>query len=1090
MATRRTYKELEQRLKATETAAARAEQAEERFYAASERLEYLLSSTSAVIYTARPEGEYPATFISNNVTDLVGYSPREFTEDPEFWCAHIHPEDQAFVLEEVKKLFECGAHTYEYRFLKKNGAFMWVRDQMKLIRDKAGKPIEIVGYWADVTEIKQTEERLRKLSCLQDRLLGTMSLDAKLKVVTDGVVEILGADFARLWMIGPGDLCERGCSHALVTEGPHLCRDRTRCLHLIASSGRYTHIDGGHRRVPLGCYKIGRVASGEEPGFITNDVTHDPRVHDHEWARSLGLVSFAGYRLISPKMDPIGVLALFSTQAITTDENALLGDLASSTSQLILTGMMGEALRESELRYRTLFESAHDAIFIMEGDRYIDCNQRTAQIFGCRREDLIGKKSFGASPEYQPGGALSKEIGAERLRAAYAGTPQFFEWLHQRPDGEFVDTEVSLNRIEVGGKSLLHAIVRDITERKRAEQALRDSELRYRTLFESAHEGIFIMQGGRVIDCNERMGHMFGCRPEDLIGKRPCELSPQYQAGGLLSVETGAGKIRAAYAGTPQFFEWQHRRFDGGIFFVEVSLNRFQAGGKPLLQAIVRDITERKHLEDALKLTQLSVDKAADAVQWIAPDGRFIYVNEEACRSLGYSREELLTMSVWDINPERTPEIFQKRWQMLKQQKAWLFETRHRTKDGRVFPVEVAGKYIASGDKEYYFAFVRDISERKQAEDELRESEEHFRLLSENIPVAVYSALPDECSSSVFVSGRFKELTGYEPQAFVDDPDLWSRVLHPDDQVRVWKEIEKHRTQKTVLDVEYRILTKNDEVKWIRDKANPVLDDAGDIARISGFMEDVTLRKQAEEALKNSEEQVRALNDEILNMLMVVSHDIRSPLVSIAATLKLLYKEVYGKLDESVKNTVNELLTRINRLSGIAEDFLGKAAVVKGTIDMEHRVLDLRADIIDPILEEFSPDIESQGITIDNRLGAIPADRIPIKANRIWMRTVFRNLFANALKYGGKGCRIAFGFEDHGSHYQLNVYNSGEPVSTDHRDKLFDKFYRIQTSSTTRVRGMGLGLYLVKEILNRQGGDIWYEAKEDGSNFVFTLPRE
>lgn len=962
MASRPTYKELQQRLKETEAAAARAEQAEERFYTASERMEFLLSSTSAVIYTARPEGNYPATFIGNNVADLVGYSPREFIEDPQFWFTHVHTEDQLLVSEALKKLFECDAYTYDYRFLKKDGTYMWVRDHMKLVRDNTGTPIEIVGCWTDVTESKRTEARIRKVSCLRDRLLGTMSLEEKLKVVTDGVVDIVEADFARIWLLGPADQCAQGCPHASVTEGPHVCRDRSQCLHLIASSGRYTHVDRSHRRVPLGCYKIGRVASGEEPSFITNDVTHDPRVHDHEWAKSLGLVAFAGYRLISPERHPIGVLALFSTHAIGPEENALLEDVASSTSQLILTGRIEETLRESEERYRALFESAHD--------------------------------------------------------------------------------------------------------------------------------GILIMQGGRIIACNECTAHMFGCRQEDLIGIRPCDLSPERQPGGMLSVEAGAERIRAAYAGTPQFFEWQHQRRDGKLFYAEVTLNRLQAGGKPLLQAIVRDITERKHLEEALQLTQLSVDKAADGVQWIAPDGRFIYVNEEICRSLGYSRDELLGMSVWDINPERTPELFRARWESLKKQKAWLFETVHKTKDGRVFPVEVSGKYVSFGDKEYYFAFVRDISDRKRAEEELRQSEEHYRLLSENIPVAVYSALPDEHSSNIFTSGRFKELTGYEAQAFLDDPALWNTLLHPEDKAYVWEKIEEHRAQKTVLDVEYRIFTKDREVKWIRDKATPVLNDRGEIVRIDGFMEDVTQRKQAEEALKNSEERIRALNEDILNMLMVVSHDIRSPLVSIAATLKLLYKEVYGKLDESVKNTVKDLLARITRLAGTAEDFLGKAAVVKGTIDMEHRVLDMRADIIDPILAEFSSDIEAQEVTIDNRLGAIPADRIPVKANRIWLRTVFRNLFANAIKYGGKGCRIAFGFEERGPVYQFNVYNSGEPVPMEYRDRLFDKFYRVENAAEPTARGMGLGLYLVKEIITQHGGDIWYEAKEDGSNFVFTLPRE
>ncbi len=140
--------------------------------------------------------------------------------------------------------------------------------------------------------------------------------------------------------------------------------------------------------------------------------------------------------------------------------------------------------------------------------------------------------------------------------------------------------------------------------------------------------------------------------------------------------------------------------------------------------------------------------------------------------------------------------------------------------------------------------------ERKRAEEALRASEEKYRLVSENIPVVVYSALPDDHSSSLFVSGRAEELTGYCAEEFLSDPKFWPSIVHPDDEDRVWEEIRNHRRNKTDLEVEYRIVTKDSVVKWIRDRATPMLDENGQITRIDGFMEDITKRKQAVEDLE------------------------------------------------------------------------------------------------------------------------------------------------------------------------------------------------------------------------------------------------
>ena len=191
----------------------------------------------------------------------------------------------------------------------------------------------------------KTLMRQRSVSRFQHSLLAAAPLEDKLQTVADAIVRLFDADFCRIWLIRPGDLCEQGCPHAEVHEGPDVCRRRDRCLHLVTSSGRYTHIDGpAHRRIPFGCYKIGRLASEEEAKFVSNDVGNDPRVHNHAWARELGLVSFAGYQLRTPGEETLGVLALFAKHPILADEDALLEGLGSTVARVVKQAVAEEAL--------------------------------------------------------------------------------------------------------------------------------------------------------------------------------------------------------------------------------------------------------------------------------------------------------------------------------------------------------------------------------------------------------------------------------------------------------------------------------------------------------------------------------------------------------------------------------------------------------------------------------------------------------------------------------------------------------------------------------------------------------------------------
>ena len=325
-------------------------QAEEALWESEEKYRLLINTAHESVVVAQ---DGLLKFVNPATLDLlVADSELELIDRP--FPEFIHLDDRSMVVENYRRRIanEAAPLRYSFRVVARDGIVKWVEINAALI-EWQGKPATL-NFLTDITERKRADfirerslVRQEQLNLLQQTLLSPGKLELKLKKITDSIVEIFGADFCRIWITSPGDLCEVGCVHATVTEGPHVCRYRDRCLRLIASSGRYTHTDGEvHRRVPFGCYKIGRVASGEEHKFLSNDVQNEPRIHNREWAKEIGLVSFAGYQLRPPGENTLGVLALFSKQNITVDEDAQLDSLSNTITRFIQMARVDEELRQ------------------------------------------------------------------------------------------------------------------------------------------------------------------------------------------------------------------------------------------------------------------------------------------------------------------------------------------------------------------------------------------------------------------------------------------------------------------------------------------------------------------------------------------------------------------------------------------------------------------------------------------------------------------------------------------------------------------------------------------------------------------------
>lgn len=272
----------------------------------------------------------------------------------------------------------------------------------------------------------------------------------------------------------------------------------------------------------------------------------------------------------------------------------------------------------------------------------------------------------------------------------------------------------------------------DMTERKQAELELQKSESRFRLLFEGASDAIFLADAetGLLIDCNTAAENLLGRERAEIIGQPQTFLHPPdaadrnretFHAHASLEVTTN--------------IEAEVLRKDGRRVPVSVAPSVTTIGRQKVIQGIFRDITERRKVEEALKMMRFSVDHAGDSILWINREGQILYANDAACRDRHYTLGELVGMTIFDLDvePDYQPEVWEVHFEDLRRRGTITLETLHRTKDGHTFPVEVCANYVHVGNEEFNFCSIRDITERKQLEQELRTSRQRLESLSRQL---------------------------------------------------------------------------------------------------------------------------------------------------------------------------------------------------------------------------------------------------------------------------------------------------------------------------------------------------------------------
>jgi two-component system, sensor histidine kinase and response regulator len=405
-----------------------------------------------------------------------------------------------------------------------------------------------------------------------------------------------------------------------------------------------------------------------------------------------------------------------STTFLSNDVRCTDGLLSDITGRKTIE----RALAGSEKRNRLLFERNMAGVFrVTPGGRYVDCNATFARILGYETpEEVLRLSAIDVSCNPAAMEAETREILEKKSLSNR-------EIRLRRKNGSIAYALENVSLAEDSdGDPVIEGTLIDITERKLAEETVKESEQKYRALFEGAADAYWLSNDEGFLDCNSAALTMFGYSSKaEFIALRPDQFSPPQQPDGASSIVESKQKIVSAFRNGREHFEWVHRRKNGEDFIAEVSLSAFTLGSGPMLLGTIRDISERKRAEDSLKLFRALIDQSNDAVEVIDPETlRYTDVNEKACQDLGYTRAELLSRSVSDVDLQ-VSELRHQVNEDLQNKGSAIFETRRQRKDGTSFPVEVALKLVHL-DRPYVVSTVRDITERKLTVRQLQMAKE------------------------------------------------------------------------------------------------------------------------------------------------------------------------------------------------------------------------------------------------------------------------------------------------------------------------------------------------------------------------------
>jgi len=664
---------------------------------------------------------------------------------------------------------------------------------------------------------------------------------------------------------------------------------------------------------------------------------------------------------------------------------------------------------------------------------------------------------------------------------------------------EEVDLLIDLvNNLSIGIEK-----IRSYGIQKKIEEELKQSEKKFRTIFQSIPDLFFLVsEDSSILEYKGKSQDLY-ISPEKFLGKKMADLLPPNLGKlnyALIKKTINTKQLQLLEYSLPfnneiRFFEARH------LYFSENKIAIF-----------IRDITDRKNIEKALKESEekyrLISENANDSIAILNEKFQIEYRNEEVNRKItGYTKEEVINNNFLNfVHPndvKKAISIFKEAFKVGE----GMGEFRSKTKKGDYIWLESKGKIFIDKDEQKKVLIIsRDITERKKAEEELAKSAMKYQELFNTSPFSIalvnFDGLILDCNIANVT------LTGFEKSELIGKYFNETGLFSPEDEKLMRRNSLNLIKRNPTKPIECKLTQKNGEVKWIYMEVS--LFEVGDqtFQRVASY--DITERKKADdlrrEFSEKLEQEVKLRTQELNQALELqklyqeqilkssqfksefmasMSHELRTPLNSIIGFTDILLEGYYGKINEKQDQYLNDVRSSGAHLLDLINKILDISKIEAGEIKLNIEEIQLK-NIIHQVKNTIEPMYKKKRLKFE--IIGLDEEKV-IQADPIRLKEIFYNLLSNAVKYTKEG---GFKLEilEHEHHWEFNVIDTGIGIAKEDFDLIFKEFKRAKSDYVASVEGTGLGLSLIKKLINLHGGNISFTSElGKGTTFTFTLPK-